>query len=121
MAELVWPVALFAAMSCGITAMALLVRLGPRGGSFDVIPQALAVRLAAMPRLRRVVLIAEKAFKRDVYALAAALFCVFGLAWLLPRLAFFAALIWIAAIAWCAPLILRDKDGLLLPRHLRLR
>lgn len=121
MAELVWPLALFGAMSCGITAMALLVRFGPRGGSFDVMPQALAVRLAAMPRLRRVVLIVEKGFKRDVYALAAALFCVFGFAWLLPRLAFFAALIWIAAIAWCAPLILRDKDGLLLPRHLRLR
>ena len=99
--------------------MALLVRLGPRRGSFDVLRQALALRLAGTPRLAKVVLTAEKLFKRDFYALFAACLCLAGIPWLVPQLALGGICIWLAAILWCAPVIVADKGGELLPAHLK--
>ncbi|MCW1429414.1 CDP-alcohol phosphatidyltransferase family protein [Novosphingobium sp. JCM 18896] len=99
--------------------MALLVRLGPRRGSFDVLRQALALRLASTPRLATVVLTAEKLFKRDFYALFAACLCLAGIPWLVPQLALGGICIWLAAILWCAPVIIADKSGDLLPAHLK--
>ncbi|MEJ5976970.1 CDP-alcohol phosphatidyltransferase family protein [Novosphingobium sp. PS1R-30] len=99
--------------------MALLVRLGPRRGSFDVLRQALALRLSHTPRLAAVVLTAEKLFKRDFYALFAACLCLAGVPWLVPQLALGGICIWLAAILWCAPVIVADKGGDLLPAHLK--
>jgi phosphatidylglycerophosphate synthase len=100
--------------------MTVLIRLGPRRGSFDVLRSALAVRLAPTPGLAATVLLLEKMFKRDFYALLAALLCVSGLAWLIPQLALGGVCIWLLAILWCAPVIVADKGGDLLPSHLRM-
>lgn len=102
-----------------ILLMTLLIRLGPRQGSFDVLRAALTVRLAGWPRLGALVLTAEKLFKRDFYALFAALMCVTGLAWMLPQFALGGVCIWLMAILWCAPVIVADKRGDLLPAHLK--
>lgn len=99
--------------------MTILLRIGPKRGSFDVLRAALEVRLAATPRLRAVVMTAEKMFKRDFYALFFATLCLLGLAKLLLWLALGGAIIWVLAIAWCAPLIAGDQQGTLLPGHLR--
>ena len=99
--------------------MTLLVRLGPRRGSFDVLRSALAVKLADRPRLQRAVLTAEKLFKRDFYALFAGSLCFCGLAWLVPQLGIAGVFIWLLAIVWCAPEIVADKEGALLPAHLK--
>jgi phosphatidylglycerophosphate synthase len=111
-----------AMLGIGITCVAilsLLIRMGPRRGSFDVLRAALNERLAGAPRLRRVVMTAEKAFKRDVYALVMALLCLAGLAWSIPQIAVGGLGIWLLAILWCAPQIAADKTGRLLPAHLR--
>jgi hypothetical protein len=110
---------LVAVAASAMLLMTLLLRLGPRRGSFDVLRNALELRLARTPRLRRVVMTVEKMFKRDFYALFFAVLCVLGLARLLLWLALGGAVIWVLAIAWCAPLIARDKAGALLPGHLR--
>lgn len=99
--------------------MTLLVRLGPRRGSFDVLRSAIAVKLADRPRLRKAVLTAEKIFKRDFYALFAGSLCLSGLAWLVPQLGIAGVFIWLLAILWCAPAIVADKEGALLPAHLK--
>ncbi len=102
-----------------ILLMTLLVRLGPRQGSFDVLRAALALRLVARPRLAATVLTGEKLFKRDFYALFAACMCIAGLAWALPQIALVGVCIWLLAILWCAPVIVADKQGELLPAHLK--
>ena len=99
--------------------MLVLLRMGPKRGSFDVLRAALTVRLAGTPRLRDVVLAAERLFKRDVYVLFGCVVCVAGLAPLLPPLIVGGLSIWLAAITWCAPLIATDRSGMLLPPHLR--
>lgn len=111
-----------AMLGIGITCVAvlsLLIRMGPRRGSFDVLRAALNERLSGTPRLRGIVMTAEKAFKRDVYALVMALLCLAGLAWSIPQIAVGGLGIWLLAILWCAPLIAGDKTGRLLPAHLR--
>ncbi|MBW8753445.1 MAG: hypothetical protein JF595_04735, partial [Sphingomonadales bacterium] len=92
---------------------------GPRQGSFDVLRAALVVRLASRPRLGGMVLTGEKLFKRDFYALFAACMCMAGLAWMLPQFALGGVCIWFLAILWCAPVIIADKSGELLPAHLK--
>ena len=104
-----------------IAAMTLLVRAGPGKGSFDVLRAALTLRLAQRPLLGKVVLTGEKMFKRDFYALLAAVLCVSGLAWVIPQAGLVGVIIWLLAIVWCAPLIAGDKHGALLPAHLRER
>jgi phosphatidylglycerophosphate synthase len=111
-----------AMLGIGITCVVLLtflIRQGPRRGSFDVLRAALNERLAARPVLHQVVMTAEKAFKRDVYALVMALLCLAGLAWTIPQIAVGGLGIWLLAIVWCAPLIAGDTSGRLLPAHLR--
>jgi phosphatidylglycerophosphate synthase len=99
--------------------MTLLLRLGPRQGSFDVLRAALAVRLADRKRLLATVLACEKLFKRDFYVLLAASLCVLGFARLVPQLGLAGVCIWLLAILWCSPVIITDKSGALLPSHLR--
>jgi phosphatidylglycerophosphate synthase len=103
----------------GIALMTALLRLGPRRGSFDVLRAALAIRLDRKPRLQTVTLTLERLFKRDVYVLVACVACLAGLAWTLPYLLLGGLLIWLLAIAWCAPLIAGDRAGNLLPPHMR--
>ncbi|MFM6830188.1 MAG: CDP-alcohol phosphatidyltransferase family protein [Novosphingobium sp.] len=104
---------------CGIAAMSILVRLGPKRGSFDVMRAALTLRLDGRPVLQAVTLTLERIFKRDVYVMIACVFCLAGLAWALPGLLLGGLLIWLGAVAWCAPLILADAEGALLPPHMR--
>lgn len=104
---------------CGIVAMSILVRLGPKRGSFDVLRAALTRRLEGRPVLQAVTLTLERLFKRDVYVLIACVFCLAHLAWVLPGLLLGGLLIWLGAVAWCAPLILADSEGELLPPHMR--
>lgn len=102
-----------------IALMTLLVRLGPGGGSFDVLRPALALRLARHPRLQASVLAIERLFKRDFYTLFFAVLCVAGAARLLPWFGLAGVCIWFLAILWCAPLIVGDKTGALLPEHIK--
>lgn len=118
-AELEVAVEMIVVAACAMLLMATLLRLGPRRGSFDVLRNALEQRLAPLPRFRSVVMTVEKLFKRDAYALFAAVLCVSGLAWAIPRVGLAGVCIWLVAIVWCAPLIVRDKDGTLLPAHLK--
>ncbi|MFY7838509.1 MAG: CDP-alcohol phosphatidyltransferase family protein [Novosphingobium sp.] len=104
---------------CGITAMTILLRLGPKRGSFDVLRAALTRRLEGRPVLQSVTLTVERLFKRDVYVLVACCFCLAGLAWVLPGMLLGGLCIWLGAVAWCAPLIAADSEGLLLPPHMR--
>ena len=104
-----------------MVSMTLLVRLGPRHGSFDVLRPALAVRLARWPRPMAAVLVFERLFKREFYSLLAASLCVIGLAWLVPVLGLGGVCIWLLAILWCGPIIVADKAGELLPKHLKPR
>lgn len=104
---------------CGIAAMSILVRLGPRRGSFDVLRAALTRRLEGRPMLQAITLTLERIFKRDVYVMIACVFCLVGLAWVLPGMLLGGLLIWLGAVAWCAPLILADAEGELLPPHMR--
>lgn len=104
---------------CGITAMSILLRLGPKRGSFDVLRAALTHRLEGRPVLQSVTLTVERLFKRDVYVLVACCFCLAGLAWVLPGMLLGGLCIWLGAVAWCAPLIAADSEGLLLPPHMR--
>lgn len=103
----------------GIIAMSILVRIGPKRGSFDVLRAALEQRLEGRPLLQSVTLTLERLFKRDVYVLIACVFCLLGLAWVLPAMLLGGLCIWLGAVAWCAPLIAADSDGLLLPPHMR--
>lgn len=112
-------IAILVMLLAGIGVMLALLRLGPRKGSFDVLRAALTERLAPHARLQRLVLGAERLFKRDAYVLVACVACVIGLAPLLPPVIVGGLAIWLAAIVWCAPLIARDHDGRLLPPHLR--
>lgn len=104
---------------CGIVAMSILVRIGPKRGSFDVLRAALERRLEGRPALQSVTLTLERLFKRDVYVLVACVFCLLGLAWVLPGMLLGGLCIWLGAVAWCAPLIAADSEGLLLPPHMR--
>lgn len=106
-------------LGCAIGTMLVLLRLGPRKGSFDVLRNALSRRLAPWPGLRETILLAERLFKRDAYALFGAVMCMAGLAWTLPPIIVGGLMAWLLAIAWCAPLIAADKQGDLLPLHLR--
>ncbi|TWH86180.1 CDP-alcohol phosphatidyltransferase-like enzyme [Novosphingobium taihuense] len=103
----------------GIIAMSILVRMGPRRGSFDVLRAALERKLDGRPVLQTVTLTLERLFKRDVYVMVACVFCLLGLAWLLPGMLLGGLCIWLGAVAWCAPLIARDSEGSLLPPHMR--
>lgn len=104
---------------CGIMAMSVLVRMGPKRGSFDVLRAALTTRLEYRPALQKVTLAVERLFKRDVYVLLACCLCLTELAWVIPGLLLGGLCIWLGAIAWCAPLIAADSEGLLLPPHMR--
>lgn len=104
---------------CGIAAMSILVRLGPKRGSFDVLRAALTRRLEGRPVLQKVTLTLERLFKRDVYVMIACVFCLAHLSWVLPGMLLGGLLIWLGAVAWCAPLILADSEGELLPPHMR--
>lgn len=104
---------------CGILAMGILVRMGPKRGSFDVLRAALTRRLDGRPVLQTVTLAIERLFKRDVYVLVACCFCLAGLAWVLPGMLLGGLCIWLGAVAWCAPLIAADSEGQLLPPHMR--
>jgi phosphatidylglycerophosphate synthase len=117
--ELEVAVEMIVVAACAMLLMATLLRLGPKRGSFDVLRYALEQRLAPLPRFRSVVMTVEKMFKRDAYALFAAVLCLAGFAWAIPRVGLAGVCIWLAAIVWCAPLIARDKAGALLPAHLK--
>ncbi len=108
-----------ALLVCGIGAMSVLVRMGPKRGSFDVLRAALTNRLEGRPTLQKVTLTLERLFKRDVYVLLACCLCLSGLAWLIPGMLLGGLCIWLGAVAWCAPLIAADGEGLLLPPHMR--
>jgi phosphatidylglycerophosphate synthase len=110
---------LVAVAACAMLFMTMLLRIGPKRGSFDVLRAALEQRLSGTPRLRGAVMTVEKMFKRDFYALFFATLCLLGLARVLLWLALAGSVVWLLAIAWCAPLIARDKQGALLPSHLR--
>lgn len=112
-------VLLVSAIVVGVMAMSLLLRLGPRRGSFDVLRAALTMRLRHHPRLQGATLAFEKLFKRDFYVLLACVLCLAGLAWTVPPVMLGGAVLWLGAMAWCAPLIVADKQGALLPPHLR--
>lgn len=112
-------IALVGAIVFGVAAMSLLLRLGPQRGSFDVLRAALTVRLQRRPRLQAATLAFETLFKRDFYVLLACVLCLGGLSWAVPPIMLAGAVLWIAAMAWCAPLIVADKQGALLPPHLR--
>jgi phosphatidylglycerophosphate synthase len=99
--------------------MTILVRIGPRRGSFDVLRAAMELRLVGMPRFGRLVMTIEKMFKRDFYALFFGGLCLIGQARLMLWLALAGVITWFLAILVCAPLIARDRDGKLLPAHLR--
>lgn len=111
--------AIVALLAFGILLMSVLLRMGPRRGSFDVLRAALERRLDGRPRLQAVTLTLERMFKRDFYVLLACVVCLSGLAWTLPPVILGGLAIWIGAIIWCAPLIVADKGGELLPAHLR--
>jgi len=113
-------IALVATIVSGVAAMSLLLRLGPRRGSFDVLRAALTIRLHDRPRLQAATLAFEKFFKRDFYVLLACVLCLSGLAWAVPTVMLGGAALWLAAMVWCAPLIVADKRGDLLPPHLRI-
>ncbi len=117
--ELAMPTALAIVAAVCILLMTVLVRLGPGGGSFDVVRPALAVRLSRHPRLKATVLVIERLFKRDFYTLFFAVLSVVGLAWFIPRFGLVAVCIWLLAILWCAPVIVADKAGALLPDHIK--
>lgn len=113
-------VAIVMLLASGIVLMLSLLRLGPRKGSFDVLRAALTERLHRHQRLQKLVLSAERLFKRDVYVLVGCLACLAGLAPVLPPVIVGGLAVWIAAICWCAPLIATDRTGRLLPPHLRM-
>lgn len=108
-----------ALLVCGIAAMSVLVRMGPKRGSFDVLRAALTIRLEGRPTLQKVTLTVERLFKRDVYVLLACCLCLSGLAWMIPGMLLGGLCFWLGAVAWCAPLIVADSEGLLLPPHMR--
>ncbi len=111
--------ALAAAMLFCVLTMTLLLYLGPKGGSFDVLGRALAENFAAKPPLQRGMVWVEHFFKRDFFALFFALLALAGHVTAIPWFLAFGVAGWFAAIVYCAPLILNDREGRLLPKHLR--
>lgn len=97
--------------------MVLLLRLGPGGGSFDVLGRALRLRLAPRPRLQRLFARVETCFKRDCYALLAALLALAGQATALPWLLAAGLSVWLLAILINAPFLLNAPAGTLQPAH----
>ena len=102
-----------------IVLMVVLTRMGPGLGSFDVLRHAMKSRLGERTWFARLVMQIETLFRRDAYVLIFASLCVAGLAWLVPPLLALGSVMWLLAIIWCAPLIVGDREGRLLPDHLR--
>jgi phosphatidylglycerophosphate synthase len=109
--------AVVSCMATGIILMLVLLRLGPGGGSFDILPRALAIRLRNKPKLKSIVLKLEPFFKRDWYAFYCCMAGLFGIFTAIPIGMLFGVVIWLLAILYCAPVILADAHGELRPAH----
>ncbi len=103
-----------------IATMASVLRLGPSGGSFDVLQLTIQQRLAAFPRLSRGFYYLNAVFKRDTFAF---LFALMGLAGrpqvIIPWLLAFGVSTWFAAILVNTPAMLRANRDAVLPPHLK--
>ena len=101
----------------GVIALSVLVRLGPRGGSLDVLKIAYA-RSMTGPVQSALVALARNILGRDFFALAFAVIALAGGAWTIPWLIAGAAGFWLLLIAAAAPMVLRARPGGLQPEHL---
>jgi CDP-L-myo-inositol myo-inositolphosphotransferase len=104
-----------------IGAMALTLRLGPGGGSFDVLQLTIQQRLAAWPRLRRGFLYVNAVFKRDLFAFLFALLGLSGRPQAIPWLLAFGTGAWLLTVLVNVPAMLRANREDVLPPHLRTR
>ena len=109
----------FGAFLCGALALALLIRIGPGGGSFDVLTIAYSRKFADHRTARALGGVFGCVMKRDFFALLFAVLGVVGLAWLIPWLVAAMAGPWLVVIALCAGVILRRDSAELLPDHIR--
>jgi CDP-L-myo-inositol myo-inositolphosphotransferase len=102
-----------------VVLMTVIVRLGPGGGSFDIVGQALMQRLATYPRARRVMAVLDKLARRDFYAFAFALMGVAGLAVYIPWVLAIGMSLWLVTIVVNIPYLLSAPAEDLLPDHIR--
>lgn len=103
--------------SSGVLLLAVLIRLGPRGGSFDVLKIAYARSLTG-PVGAALVTLARNVLGRDFFALAFALMGLMGLYGAIPWIVAAAAGVWLVLIAAAAPMLLSSRPGVLQPDHL---
>jgi len=101
----------------GILMLAVLIRLGPRGGSFDVLKIAYA-RAVTGPVGAALVTLARNVLGRDFFALAFAVMGLVGLYWAIPWIVAAAAGLWLVLIVAAAPMLLSARPGVLQPDHL---
>lgn len=99
--------------------MTVLLRLGPGGGSFDVLGRALRLRFAGRPRLQQLIGRLETCFKRDCYAFLAAVLALAGQAAALPWLLAAGVTLWLLTIVTHAPYLVTAPAAALRPEHLR--
>jgi len=102
-----------------VVLMTIIVRLGPGGGSFDIVGKALMQRLAAYPRAHRLMGVLDKIAKRDFYAFAFALMGLAGLALYIPWILATGMTLWLVAIVVNIPYLLSAPAEDLLPEHIR--
>lgn|GEM_PF-814663 len=101
----------------GVLMLAVLIRLGPRGGSFDVLKIAYARNMTG-PVSGALAALARNVLGRDFFALAFAVMGLAGLYWAIPWIVAAAAGFWLVLIAAAAPTLLSARPGGLQPEHL---
>jgi CDP-L-myo-inositol myo-inositolphosphotransferase len=115
-----WMGAFIAATAvAAIIIMTLVLRLGPGGGSFDVLQLTIEQRLAPWPRLARAFLLANAGFKRDLFAFVFAILGLAHAAQAIPWCLAFGTSTWLVTIVVNVPAMLRANRDAVLPAHLR--
>ena len=108
----------FGGFGLGVGAMSWLIRRGPGGGSFDVLKVFYAQRLPGRTG-GRIVAVVRTVTSRDFFALAFAVLGVCGLDQAIPWLLAGGVAVWLAVIAFAAPMLLLAERGSLQPEHLK--
>jgi CDP-L-myo-inositol myo-inositolphosphotransferase len=104
--------------SAAIVIMALILKFGPGGGSFDVLGLTIRRRLAARPRLAQAFTRANSLFKRDFFALGFAVLAVTGFTYAIPWVLAFGTTAWLLAVLVNAPAMMRANPAEVLPAHI---
>ena len=102
-----------------ICLMAVALRLGPGGGSFDVLQLTIRRRLVHSPKLLRTFGVINAFMKRDLFAFAFAVAGCTGHAYVIPWVLCFGTTVWLGAILVNFPFMLRLNRTEILPRHIQ--